>query len=131
MSANFASLTPAEKVKMHGRMTEWTALGPEQRRQARLNYAQTRDLPAGEKNAQWQAYQALSPEQKRKLAAGAPGTTGGAAPAVTPVAPEKLAAVPVTRSELPRPANAASRPQAPRPILPRPMAPASMAAPRS
>lgn len=125
MSANFSTLTPAEKATMHGRMTEWTALGPEQRREARLNYAQTRDLPLDEKKAQWQAYQALSPEQKKHLAAGAPGTTGGAAPAVTPVSKDKLAAVPVTRSEAARPAHAASRP-----VAPRPHAPASTAAPK-
>lgn len=130
MSANFAALTPAEKSTMHGRMTEWTALGPVQRREARLNYAQTRDVPVDEKKAQWQAYQALSPEQKQRLAAGAPGSTGGAAPAVTPVARDKLAAVPVTRSEAARPAHAASRPAAARPVAPRPLAPASLAAPR-
>ena len=125
MSANFATLTPSEKTTMHGRMTEWTALGPEQRREARLNYAQTRDVPLDEKKAQWQAYQALSPEEKKHLAAGAPGTTGGAAPAVTPVARNKLAAVPVTRSEAARPAHAASLA-----VAPRPLAPSSMAAPR-
>ena len=124
MSANFAGLSPTEKATIHGRMTEWTALGPEQRRQARLNFAQTKDVPLDEKKAQWNAYQALSPEQKRQLAADAPGTPGGAARAITPVAPAKLAAVPVTRSEPAHPASAA-RPQVVRPLPPKPVAPAS------
>ena len=129
MSANFASLTPSEKATMHGRMTEWTALGPEQRRQARLNFAQTKDVPVDEKKAQWQAYQALSPEQKRQLAAGAPATTGGAARAVTPVAPAKLAAVPITRSDPAHTASAA-RPHVASPFPVKPLSPASAAIPR-
>lgn len=116
LSANFPSLTPSERSVLHGRMTDWTALNPEQRSQARLNFAQTKDLSAEEKKAQWQAYQALSPEQKQHLAATAPQKPGGAARAVTPVAPEKLAAVPVTRSEAAKPALAASRPSAMRPV---------------
>ena len=124
MSAYFANLSPTDQAKMHGRMTEWTALGPEQRRQARLNFAQTKDVPLDEKKAQWNAYQALSPEQTRQLAADAPGTPGGAARAVTPVAPAKLAAVPVTRSEPAHPASAA-RPHVVRPLPPKPLAPAS------
>ena len=129
MSANFANLTPSEKATMHGRMTEWTALGPEQRRQARLNFAQTKDVPVDEKKAQWQAYQALSPEQKRQLAAGAPATTGGAARAVTPVAPAKLAAVPITRSD-PAHAASAARPPGASTFPVKPRSPASAAIPR-
>ena len=110
LSANFPNLNPTERSVLHGRMTDWTALKPEQRSQARLNFAQTKDLSADEKKAQWLAYQALSPEQKQQLAATAPQKPGGAARAVTPVAPEKLAAVPVTRSEAAKPALAASRP---------------------
>ena len=52
-------------------------------------------------------YQALSPEQKQQLAAGGQVLPGGAAPALKPVDPKKLAAVPVTRSE---PASAARSP---------------------
>ena len=126
LSSNFDSLTPAERTTLHARMTEWTALKPEQRSQARLNFAQTKDLSADEKKAQWQAYQALSPEQKQQLAAEAPGKPGGAARAVTPVAPEKLAAVPVTRSEAAKPVAQASKPTPARaPVAPKPLAPAS------
>jgi len=47
--------------------------------------------------AQWKAYQALSPEDRKKLADGAKVKPVGAAVAVKPVAPSKMAAVPVTR----------------------------------
>ncbi|MCY7309087.1 MAG: DUF3106 domain-containing protein [Rhodoferax sp.] len=134
LSSNFASLPPAERTILHARMSEWTALRPEQRSQARHNFAQTKDLSADEKRAQWQAYQALSPEQKQQLAATAPAKPGGAARAVTPVEPAKLAAVPVTRSEAAKTLTQPSRPtsaQAPNgSIAPKPLAAASAALPR-
>ena len=83
---------------MHSRMVEWVAMSPQQRAAARLNFAKTKELSKeltpDEKKAKWQTYQALSPEEKAKLAAkGAPKPTG-AATAVKPVEPQKLAVTP-------------------------------------
>lgn len=93
---------------MRSRMNEWVALSPQQRAQARLNFAKTKELSrvlsAEEKNEKWRAYQALSAEEKQKLAAKASPKPAGAATAVKPVAPQKLAAVP------PHAAKPASRP---------------------
>ncbi len=103
MSTNYASLPPAEQQKLHSRMAEWASLSPQQRNAARLNFAESKTLSPDEKAANWQAYQALSAEEKKKLAAKAGSTPTGAAAAVKPVAPEKLANVPSTRrSEKPR-----------------------------
>ena len=110
MSQNYQGLTVAERATLHGRMTEWAALSPAQRSQARLNFAQAKQLTAEEKKTSWQAYQALSAEQKKQLASSVRPKAVGAAPAVTPVAPNKLAVVPITRSESQHPASAASRP---------------------
>ena len=120
LSQNYPSLSTAEQSTLHGRMTEWAALSPAQRNQARLNFAETKSLSAEEKKAQWEAYQALSPDQKKHLAAGAHSKAVGAAPAVTPLAPNKLATVPVTRSEAGGPASADAKP---RPGSPGVMAP--------
>lgn len=83
---------------MQGRMKEWVALSPQQRAQARLNFATTKELSkelsAEEKQAKWQAYQSLSEEEKKKLAAKAPPKPVGAALVPKPVAPQKLATVP-------------------------------------
>jgi hypothetical protein len=98
VSKNYPTLSSAEQQKMHGRMTEWVSLSADQRTQARLNFAETKKLSPGEKTANWEAYQALSPEEKQKLAAKAASKPVGAAAAVKPVAPQKLAAVPVTRN---------------------------------
>ena len=93
MSQNFPMMSGAEQAKLHSRMTEWVGLSPQQRTQARLNFGQTQQLAPGDKKAKWEAYQALSPEEKRKLAAKAPKAPATAA-AVKPVAPEKLARLP-------------------------------------
>lgn len=97
ISANYPSLAPAEQEKLHSRMTEWVSLSQQQRAQARLNFAHSKQLTPTQKAATWQAYQALSPEEKQKLAILATPKPVGAAAAIKPVAPQKLAAVPVTR----------------------------------
>ena len=112
MSQNFPSFSPAERTTLHGRMTEWAALSAAQRDQARLNFAKTKQLSTEEKKNQWEAYQALSPEQKKQLASKAQPKPTGAAPALTLAAPNRLAAVPITRSEPRMPAPVASKPQA-------------------
>ena len=98
MAKSYPALSAEEQAKMQGRMREWVALSPQQRAQARLNFARTnelsKELTTEEKQAKWQAYQSLSDEEKRKLAAKAPPKTLGAAPAAKPVAPQKLATVP-------------------------------------
>ena len=125
LSRDFRNLSPAERATLHGRMTEWANLSPVQRSQARLNFAQTSRLSNAEKKAQWQAYQALSPEQKQQLAAGGQVLPSGAAPALKPVGPNKLAVVPVTRSDAIRPALPASKPRSPSSALPRTATPTS------
>ena len=93
LSKNYPKLSLDEQVKLHSRMSEWAALSPQQRTQARLSFGATQQLSPDDKKAKWEAYQALSPEEKSKLAAGAakPPTT---APAVKPVSPDKLATIP-------------------------------------
>ncbi|NPC54374.1 DUF3106 domain-containing protein [Caenimonas soli] len=93
LSQNFPKMSGAEQAKLHSRMTEWVALSPQQRTQARLSFGETKQLSPDDKKAKWEAYQALTPEQKSKLAAGAAKPPQTAA-AVKPVAPDKLATLP-------------------------------------
>ena len=113
LSRNYATLPPAEKTRLHSRMAEWAALSPQQRTQARLNFAETQKVPVDDRKAKWEAYQALSAEEKRRLAAGArmvkPPTPTTAA-AVQPVPAEKLTRVPAPQkpdARTPRIAGAA------------------------
>ncbi|HTH11119.1 MAG TPA: DUF3106 domain-containing protein, partial [Acidovorax sp.] len=69
LAATFSSLPEDEQAKFHDRMTDWASLSAQQRNQARLNYAVTNKLARDDKRAQWEAYQALSEEEKRALAA--------------------------------------------------------------
>jgi len=106
MSRNFPTLPPAEQSKLHSRMTEWVALSPRQRAQARLNFAATTTVPADEKKARWESYQSLSPEEKSRLAAGASPQPPGVANALKPVPAQKLATTPQAKV----PGRAASGP---------------------
>ena len=120
ISKNYSALPPEGQATLTSRMKEWVALSPQERAQARLNFGKTKELSkqltAEEKKAQWEAYQALSPEEKHKLAANASPKPAGAATAIKPVAPQKLAILP---------AQTASKPAAK--IIP--LAPAAVFAP--
>ncbi len=94
LSQNFSKLSEAEQRKLHERMTDWATLSPQQRTRARLNFAETKDLTPEEKEALWQAYQALSSDEKKSLARSAPSGFRGAAAAVKPVPAYKLATTP-------------------------------------
>lgn len=128
ISKNYPSLSAEEQAIMHSRMNDWVTLSPQQRAQARLNFARTKELSKQltpeEKKAKWETYQALSPEEKQKLAAKASPKPAGAATAVKPVAPQKLAPVP------PHPVKAAGKP-APKITPSQPVAAAPAALPAS
>ncbi len=118
IAANYSALAPAEQVKMHSRMTEWSSLSQQQRTQARLNFAKSKQLSPTQKTATWEAYQALSPEEKKKLATSAPVKPKGAAAATKPVPPQKLAKIPVNKQTQKRaPNTAASAPAVDRKTL--------------
>jgi hypothetical protein len=92
ISNNFPKLPTTEQAKLHSRMSDWIALSPQQRAQARINFAQTKQLTPDEKKAKWQAYQSLSTEEKQRLTAKATPRMG-AATAIKPVG-HRLAVVP-------------------------------------
>jgi len=106
ISKNYPALSPAGQATIHSRMNEWVAMSPQDRAAARLNFAKTtelsKQLTPDEKKAKWETYQALSPEEKAKLAAkGSPKPTG-AATAVKPVPTQKLAVTPKSVPPLPK-----------------------------
>lgn len=68
ISAKFPTLKPDQQMRMQDRMRDWVKLTPEQRRVARESYARTKKLDPNQKAAEWQQYQQLSEDQKKKLA---------------------------------------------------------------
>ena len=96
LSRNFEKLPVEEQQKLHERMGEWVKLSAAERSRARLNFAETERLASEDKQAKWEAYQALSEEERRKLAEQAPRRAlPGVATAVRPIPRQRLATMPV------------------------------------
>lgn len=113
----YPNMPPAERQRISERMTEWAKLSPAERGQARLNFQNARQLAPEERQARWQAYQELSPEQRKKLAAraappGAAARTGDTARRSTAQPPRD--GVQTKSNIVPNPNFAAS----PRPVAP-------------
>lgn len=117
LAGTFDTLPAQEQLKLRDRMESWASLSAQQRSQARLNYALTNRMAPKDKWAQWEAYQALSDEQKRALAAKAAAAkpVGGAAPALRPVPAKKLARVPAATTATATANNVPNLPKIPTP----------------
>ena len=64
----YPNMPEGEQARMQARMKEWSELTPQQRKQARENYATVKTLPKDERQQQWEAYQQLSEAEKKELA---------------------------------------------------------------
>ena len=82
VATQFPLMAPDERARMHARMAEWARMTPAERSRARLQYQDARPLSANERQAKWQAYQALSEDDRHALAQKAKPT---ARPASSPV----------------------------------------------
>jgi hypothetical protein len=65
----FSTMPPAEQARVQNRMEDWAKMSPKERGQVRLNYKEAQQVPAQERKARWEAYQALPPDQQKQLAA--------------------------------------------------------------
>ena len=69
IARKFETMKPNDQMRIQERMHAWVALTPDQRRVARESYTRTKKLNTDQKSAQWEQYQQLPEEQKKKLAA--------------------------------------------------------------
>ena len=69
VAARFPKMPPDERDRVQARMTEWARMTPQDRGRARLGFQQAQGVAPQERQAKWDAYQALPPEQRRQLAA--------------------------------------------------------------
>jgi len=121
LSRNFSTLSPEGRSTLHSRMSDWAGLSFQQRAQARLNFAEIQRMAADERKAKWEAYQALSEDERATLARRAPPRSPGAALPLQPVPITKLAPTPAVapapghspRIQLAPPASPAARKPAP------------------
>lgn len=110
LSARFPKIAAPEQARIQERMAAWAKLTPRERGEARLNFQQAKQLPSGDRMARWEAYQALTPEQRDRLAARAapaPAPSGAArhAPAASAAKGERV--MPQAKSNIvPNPALA-------------------------
>lgn len=102
LSVNFEKMSPTMQTVLQERMLDWGALSGVQRSQARLNFAEAKRLSPAEKQAKWEAYQTLDPEEKAKLAKQVQKKLPGAATGVKLIPPQKLATVPPERKNEPK-----------------------------
>ncbi len=68
VSNKFESLPEADRERLKSRMADWAKLSSQDRRIARANYIKSLDIPNDKKSEAWEAYQQLSPEEKKQLA---------------------------------------------------------------
>lgn len=70
-------MSDEQRERMDERIREWAKLTPEQRRLARQNYRLAKRLDPDERQAQWERYRELTPEQRAVLRTS--GTTSNTA----------------------------------------------------
>ena len=99
LAQNFPKMSPEEKNKLHSRMVDWAALNPKERELARLNFAETKKMSPEERAANWEAYQALSPDERKELADKALSKKAkSGAPSIKTTNNQKLTAIPPRRT---------------------------------
>lgn len=68
VASRYATMPRDEQTRVQARMTDWLALSPTERARARTLYQEARQVPADERQARWRAYQALSADERHRLA---------------------------------------------------------------
>lgn len=121
LSKNFSQISDEEQLILHSRMREWAALSPRQRSQARFHFNTTQALSAQDKRAQWEAYQALTEQEKRKLSSGPKPPVKSAARSFAPPS-ARLVSPPLLPVNATRAVQrvAPSKPIHPKTLLPQP-----------
>ena len=109
----YPSISPTDQVRLQARMAEWAKMTPQERSQVRLQFQEAKQVPAQDRQAGWQAYQALPPEQRRELA-------DRAVPAAPPATRPLSAASAKTNTVPPQPALAPPKAGAPAVLQARP-----------
>ncbi|MFZ2649175.1 MAG: DUF3106 domain-containing protein [Burkholderiaceae bacterium] len=79
IATKYPSMSTQEQARIQARMADWAKLSPMERGVARQQFQAAKRVAPQDRPAQWEAYQALPPEQKRKLAAraAAPAASAG------------------------------------------------------
>ena len=93
VARRFPSMPADERQRVQARMVEWAKLTPAERTQARLQFQEVRQIPPDERNARWQAYQALPESERKTFVQRAKPAAKAASAAIEPSAKSRRAAV--------------------------------------
>lgn len=117
IATRYPAMPADQQARMQQRMAEWARMTPEQRGQARVNFQQAQTVPPPNRQAQWEAYQALPKERREALARQGAASTPSVARPATPAG--KLRSAPLD-AQAPK---ANSAPATAVNALPRPVGP--------
>ncbi len=113
VATRYPAMPAEQQQRLHSRMAEWAAMSPAQRNTARIQYEQSKQLPAAERQARWDEYQLLPEDQRQALAKQAAGRAPAAAAsaAATSAAAKRAAAGQAqTKSNIVEPAQRRIKP---------------------
>ncbi len=68
LANRYEKLPETDQERLKSRMSDWAKLSPNDRRLARANFIKSLDIPNDKKSEAWEAYQQLTPEEKKQLA---------------------------------------------------------------
>ncbi len=68
VATKFPGLPKDEQTRVQERMADWARMTPTERSRARLQFQESKQVPATERQAKWEAYQALPADQRHALA---------------------------------------------------------------
>jgi hypothetical protein len=102
VARRFPQMPEAERQRIQERMAEWARMTPSERGRARLQFQETRQISAEDRQARWEAYRALPEDERKALAqqarkappAPAPRATAPAATAAADASPKRNVVTP-------------------------------------
>ena len=69
IAESYPAMSAPDQARLHARMAEWANMSPQERARVRTRYLEAKSIPGTDRQAGWEAYQALSPEERKALAA--------------------------------------------------------------
>ena len=97
VAARFPAMPPADQQRVQERMAEWARMTPAERGRARLSYQESKQFSPEQKQARWEAYQALPDDERRALANRT--SASSARPGANPVAAAQATALPAAHTK--------------------------------
>ena len=68
VAVRFPAMPAADQQRVQERMSEWARMTPSERGRARLSFQESKQFSPEQKQARWEAYQALPDDERRALA---------------------------------------------------------------